>query len=179
MKSRILSLLAGATLALAAAAPAHAGLISFTAMLNGAAETTPNTSTAFGSATVTFDDIASSIRVILSFSGLTAPATAAHIHCCALPGANAGVALGLTGFPLAAAGAYDNTFTSGFSVGHTFATLLANAEAGRTYLNVHNSNFPGGEIRGQLVPEPGSLALLIGGLGLLALRLRRRQAVPD
>ena len=89
------------------------------------------------------------------------------------------MALGLTGFPLAMAGTYDNTFTSGFSGTHTFASLLANAEAGLTYLNVHTSTFPRGEIRGQLVPEPGSLALLMGGLGLLSLRLRRRQAVPD
>jgi hypothetical protein len=39
------------------------------------------------------------------------------------------------------------------------------------YVNLHNANFPGGEIRGQ-IPEPAAFALL--GLGLLGLGVRRR-----
>jgi hypothetical protein len=49
--------------------------------------------------------------------------------------------------------------------------------AGNTYLNITDSVFPSGEIRGQIytVPEPGSLAV-IGGVGLLAMRRRRARA---
>ncbi len=38
------------------------------------------------------------------------------------------------------------------------------------YVNIHNTNFPGGAVRGQL-PEPSSLALL--GVGALLFRRRR------
>ena len=43
-----------------------------------------------------------------------------------------------------------------------------NAGGGRAYYNIHTAQFGGGEIRGNLtVPEPATLSLLIGALGLL------------
>lgn len=43
---------------------------------------------------------------------------------------------------------------------------------GRLYANVHTMNFPGGEVRGQIIPSPASLSL-IGLAGLAAARRRR------
>lgn len=44
--------------------------------------------------------------------------------------------------------------------------------AGTLYFNVHNTAFPGGVARGQIIPAPASLALL-GAAGLFAARRRR------
>ena len=47
--------------------------------------------------------------------------------------------------------------------------------AGLWYINIHTADFPGGEIRGQVVPEPDVLSLLLVPLiGLIYVRRRRR-----
>lgn len=52
---------------------------------------------------------------------------------------------------------------------------LSELKAGLWYINVHTEEYgPAGEIRGQVIPEPGSLALLGAG-GLLMLARRRRR----
>jgi CHRD domain/PEP-CTERM motif len=59
------------------------------------------------------------------------------------------------------------------------AALFSGITAGRAYLNIHTSNFPGGEIRGFLVgvPEPGTLGMLcLGMAGLLTGIARRARA---
>ncbi len=82
---------------------------------------------------------------------------------------------GFPGFPNATSGTYDNLFT--LSSG-AFSTLLAGVESGRAYVNIHDATFPGGEIRGFLVPEPATTGLLAAGLGLVAVARRRRQEAP-
>jgi CHRD domain/PEP-CTERM motif len=176
-----------------ASTAAHAVPTVYQTPLSGANEAPPNASTAFGNATVIYDSALHSIEVVLSFSGLSTPASAGHIHCCTAPGTNVGVALPFAGLPNATSGSYDQLFdltlTSSYTdafitaSGGTTATaesaLAAGIASGLAYVNLHNSVFPGGEIRGFLapaVPEPASLALMLVGLGVVGLYAGRRRS---
>jgi hypothetical protein len=84
--------------------------------------------------------------------------TMAHIHCCAGAGANAGIAVWL--YPDAPPaqlipGRHDGvlatgTITADDVIGMTFGQLVDAINAGTAYVNVHTSQLPSGEIRGQL-----------------------------
>jgi len=54
-------------------------------------------------------------------------------------------------------------------------TQASNLLAGLWYINVHTSVFNGGEIRGQVVPEPASLVMLVIGTAALVGFTRRRR----
>jgi hypothetical protein len=156
---------------LAAASGARADGI-FTASLTGANEVPPVASAATGFIIVTV--VGDFLSVDETFSGLTAPASAAHIHCCAALGINTPVALPFLGFPAAVSGSYTMTFNLTTLPLGGEATLLAGLFAGDAYANIHDANFPGGEIRGQLIqsttsttPEPGTMLLV--GMGLAGL----------
>lgn len=180
---------------------AQAAPITYTAVLTGPAESPPNASPGTGFATVTVDSAAHTLFIGVNFSGLIGTTTNSHIHCCtsAAGTGTAGVATQLptfSGFPAGVtSGSYSNTFdtTLASSFNASFITanggtpstaeaaLFTGIAAGKAYLNIHTSQFSGGEIRGflQPVPEPATLSLLALGLGAAEVRRRRhRQPAP-
>ncbi len=112
--------------------------------MTGAQEVPANNSTATGSGTVVLNAEETMITVNLSFSGLTVPATAGHIHGPATPGVNAPILFPFTGVPSATSGSIPQQM---FAITPTQVAQLRN---GMFYFNIHNATFPGGEIRGQI-----------------------------
>ena len=193
MKSRSAQALAF-VFAFIVAAAARAETTKFEATLTGDSE---SLSTATGMADVIYNSVLHTLHVDVTFTGLLAPDTASHIHAAtALPLAgNAGVATtvpSFPGFPLGVtSGSYDQTLdlTSLTSFNPSYVTahggtaasaedaLVAALFADKAYLNVHSSEFPGGEIRGFLVGVPDNCAtgLLVTGGALAMLGLARCQ----
>src|SRR5258708_10366005 len=94
------------------ASAAHAIPMIFVGDLSGANEVPPVISPGTGQATITLDPTAETIEINVTFSGLTSNDTAAHIHCCAPLGTNAGVATTLPAFPGFPLGVTSGTYTS-------------------------------------------------------------------
>jgi hypothetical protein len=99
------------------------------------------TSAGKGAATATLDTATKTLTWDVEYSGLSGPATAAHIHGPADPGKDAGVVVPFTG-SLASPIKGSATLTD---------AQIGQLESGKWYINIHTAANKGGEIRGQLV----------------------------
>src|SRR5216683_2863187 len=125
-------------LAAAAAWPcANAATVAYKANLAGTAEVPPVTTGGKGTAAVNVDTATKQVSWRVEYSGLSGPAAAAHIHCGAAAGANAGVAVPL-GTNLASPIQGSAALTD---------PQLADLQAGKCYVNVHTAANKGGEVR--------------------------------
>jgi hypothetical protein len=125
----------------------------------------PIASAGTGTFEASIDDEAQTISYTLTYSGLTAPATVAHIHF-GNRAQNGGVVAFLCGgggqAPCPAGTGSEATVTGTIAPGNVvgpasqgigpgdFQKLVDALRAGVAYANVHDATFPTGEIRGQI-----------------------------
>ncbi len=138
---KIRAILAGALLSVALTAGALAASVAYKADLKASDEVPPNDSKGTGTADLTYDPASKLLIWKVTYSGLSGPATAAHIHGPAAAGKDAPVVI---------------KFTTPASPIDGSATLTdaqaADLTAGKWYINVHTAGHKSGEIRGQVLP---------------------------
>ncbi|MET0753459.1 MAG: CHRD domain-containing protein [Pyrinomonadaceae bacterium] len=114
----------------------------FYAYLNGAQEVPAVATSATGYARVFVNESTMTLTFTVVFNGLSSAQTLSHIHAPGVIGANGPVAI-----DFGAVGGTSGTITGTRSI---TATQLSQIRAHQGYVNVHSTNFGGGEIRGQL-----------------------------
>jgi hypothetical protein len=145
-----------------------AATITYTATLTGAAEK-PNavTTTGTGTWTGTYDPSTGILSYTVSYSGMTANTNLAHIHGPATVDQFAGVIVNLDQAAQArtitlGATSGTGTGTVNLNVGATWPSAGATItgvqlkelmDNGMTYVNIHTTANPGGEIRGQITRQ--------------------------
>ncbi|MEO5672219.1 MAG: CHRD domain-containing protein [Ramlibacter sp.] len=112
----------------------------YEAALSARQEVPPGTGAGTGMAEVQYNSNTGVISWKVTYSGLSGPATAAHIHGPAAAGANAGVVV-----PFTNVGAQPVVGQATIT-----PTQYGDLAAGLWYVNIHTAAAPGGEIRGQL-----------------------------
>ena len=141
------------------AAGASAQAVVATATLGGGDETPILLSGAAGTAEVAIDTTAKEFAITLRIFNIPTTTTAGHIHV----GSKGIAGPVVLDFPAIAGRLGD--FVTAFRVGeasfrpnaaigiNTIDDLIQAVANGNAYVNIHTTTFPGGEIRGQLVPK--------------------------
>ena len=135
MRRKLFSVLAIASLVISSAT-ANAALVGFAANLTGAAEVPgPGDPDGLGRALLIFDSVTNRVSWGIDLANVGLPPTGAHIHMGA-PGIAGSILIDFSGQ------------LSGSVIDSDVAAVLANPT--NFYVNVHNAQFPGGAVRGQL-----------------------------
>jgi hypothetical protein len=114
----------------------------FTAYLSSAQEVPSSGTSATGYARIVVNESTGALTFTVVFNNLSSAQIASHIHAPAAIGANAAVAINF-----GAVGGTSGTITGTTTI---TPTQLAQLRSHLGYVNVHSTNFSGGEIRGQL-----------------------------
>jgi hypothetical protein len=145
------SLIAGGFAALAAVTQAQ--IVTLRATLSAAQEVPATTSPATGTAIMLYDVNANTFDLVVTINNFANTATASHIHEGAI-GVAGPVVTGLGGESVYTRSG--NTLTTTFR-GITHLGDKLKLLQGGAYYNIHSVQFPGGEIRGQLIAQPKRL----------------------
>jgi CHRD domain len=141
--------------ALSLAGTASANDLKFTAELTGAQER-PTPVKTEGEGEAKFESDGTSVAFELTWKDLSSPAISAHIHCGG-PEETGPVGVTLFAGTMGAEGEVQGSFTApdaGNACGwKTLADVLGAMATGDAYVNVHSTNHPGGEIRGQVTVD--------------------------
>ena len=144
---------------------ASADIFNFVANIDESQEVPPTGSSGTGFGFVTFDDDTNLLAWDINWSGLTGPAIGMHFHN-APAGDNGPIVV-------------DIGTISGLTSPSIGSTVIGDSLAnelfdGNLYINIHSQAFPGGEIRGQVIPEPSGLLVLVLGSVIALTAMRRR-----
>jgi hypothetical protein len=146
---RLVSLSAIVGLLIAAPVAWAAGQVTSTVPLSGAKEVPAVSTSGTGSAKLVLNAARTQISYTVTYSGLSGPLAAAHLHVGAA-GTNGPVVLPLKVGPSPMTGtltAADLVPAGGVA---TFADAVDRLLSGQLYVNLHTAQNPGGEIRGQV-----------------------------
>jgi len=159
---------------------ATAAIIQFTVDLDAAnslasGEANPG-ATGSGTGTITLDTATHTVTYDITWGGTQGTELFTHFHgASAAPGTSPARYFLNTGSPKQGSVVLTDPVGTGSS--YTVAQQEADLIAGLWYVNIHTSQSPSGEIRGQiLVPEPSVLLLLAAGAAFAA--PMRRRATP-
>jgi hypothetical protein len=145
------NLFAGVMLALVTTAASHAGIVLlWSAGMDGSQEVPPVSTDAAGYASGTFDPATNKLVVESMLAAqFSSNLTMSHIHR-GPAGANGPVIINFPSFGTWTGNPQLYTYTQTADIVIP-AGEVAGLLAGNTYINLHSANFPGGEVRGQIL----------------------------